>query len=459
MAKWRKLFLILSIPILSLILISIRSVLWHHTMYQSNGERGSCFSSEDVCTLLKYCGTNSRSRAFVEFEHCQLERLKGMVSSVHTVFSKRGHSSNGSDSSSSPPKPWDVDSHSTASTPKKDDGYTVESMYANTSQDLVFKPSLVIAHDVKAESTRDAKQFPVSTEREWSKFHNSRADTTEEVIHGKRSTKYTLAVMVLSAPSGRDRRQVIRETWMRGHGSHEAGAVIKFVVGTLGLHKSEAISLDSEQAEYSDLVLLHTLKDDYNNLTRKVLYTLVWADENLHFSYLLKCDDDTFVRVSLLLSELRRRKSADGLYWGYFTGRNKPLRMGKWAEHSWFLCDHFLPFAMGGGYVISSDLVHRVASNADGVQLYSNEDTSVGVWLAPYKAERKHDTRFNTEGTSRGCSNHHLVSHKQSPEEMRSKHRLLLATGVQCKREIHITNSYQYNWHVPPSECCRKRRL
>ena len=205
--------------------------------------------------------------------------------------------------------------------------------------------------------------------------------------------QYMLAVMVLSSPNenGKKRRQVIRETWKRAYEAADSPVTIRFVLGTAGLEESHVFSLESEHANYSDLLLLPSLKDGYQNLTLKVLNILVWADNHLHLSYLLKCDDDTYVRVGAIMSELRRRKSRKSLYWGYFSGKAKPLARGKWTENNWFLCDHFLPFAMGGGYIISSDLVHRVAMNAGGLQLYSNEDTSLGVWLSPYKAERKHD--------------------------------------------------------------------
>ena len=270
--------------------------------------------------------------------------------------------------------------------------------------------------------------------------------------------QYLLAVMVLSSPNenGKERRQVIRETWKRAYEAADSPVTIRFVLGTAGLEESQVLSLESEHANYSDLLMLPSLKDRYQNLTLKVLNILVWADNHLNFSYLLKCDDDTYVRVGAIISELKRRKSRKSLYWGYFSGQNKPFTKGKWAENKWFLCDHFLPFAMGGGYIISSDLVHRVAMNAGGLQLYSNEDTSLGVWLSPYEAERKHDMRFNTEGISRGCSDKHLVSHKQNAADMRKKyHSLLLSAGrVQCRGELLKSRAYEYNWHVPPSKCC-----
>ena len=216
----------------------------------------------------------------------------------------------------------------------------------------------------------------------------------------KKERQYLLAVMVLSTPNenGKIRRQVIRETWKKGFEAVESTVIIKFVLGTAGISKSQTFSLESEQANHNDLLLLGSLKDGYHSLTLKVLNMLVWADNHLRFSYLLKCDEDTYVRVEAIVSELNGRKSMESLYWGYFLGYSGPSVTGKFAEHNWFLCDRFLPYAMGGGYIISYNLVHIVARNAGDLQLYNNEDVSMGVWLSSYKIERKHDVRFNTYG-------------------------------------------------------------
>ena len=88
------------------------------------------------------------------------------------------------------------------------------------------------------------------------------------------------------------------------------------------------------------------------------------------------------------------------------------------------------------------------------LQVFKNEDTSVGTWLGPLKIHRVHDTRFDTEFRSRGCNNAYLVSHKQSVEDFRSKHYSLQAKGVLCENEVKHRVSYQYNWNVLPSKCC-----
>ncbi len=88
-------------------------------------------------------------------------------------------------------------------------------------------------------------------------------------------------------------------------------------------------------------------------------------------------------------------------------------------EKRWILCDRYLPYALGGGYVISHDLVTFVSKNSDILQLYSNEDVSLGVWLAPLILNRVHDIRFDTEFESRGCSNNYFITHKQAILDMK----------------------------------------
>jgi galactosylxylosylprotein 3-beta-galactosyltransferase len=54
-----------------------------------------------------------------------------------------------------------------------------------------------------------------------------------------------------------------------------------------------------------------------------------------------------------------------GLYWGYFAGDGEIQSQGRWKEDKWFLCDRYVPYALGGGYVISSSIVDYIANNVD----------------------------------------------------------------------------------------------
>lgn len=268
--------------------------------------------------------------------------------------------------------------------------------------------------------------------------------------------KYTLVVTVLTSLDGKERRDAIRQTWY-SNDEIKNEVLLKFVLGTMGMAEDYRGQLQKENEEYNDLLLLTDLVDSFTNLTRKVLSTFVWASKNVQFSYLLKCDDDTFVVLKTLLDELKQRTSTKLYYWGFFDGRSSVKKVGKYREMNWFLCDKYIPYALGGGYVLSSDVVKLIALSSPHLKLYVNEDVSVGSWLAPYDIERNHDVRFDTEYQSRGCNNAYIVTHKQPIHLMLEKYNTLLQTGKLCKKEVQYKPSYIYDWSKPPSECCKRQ--
>ncbi|XP_020832206.1 beta-1,3-galactosyltransferase 6 [Phascolarctos cinereus] len=278
---------------------------------------------------------------------------------------------------------------------------------------------------------------------------------------GQPAERAFLAVLVVSAPAGAERRSAVRGTWLAGAGRPGPLADVwaRFVVGTAGLEAAERRALEREQARHGDLLLLPHLRDAYENLTAKVLAMFAWLDEHVAFDFVLKADDDTFARLGALRDELRAREPERRrrLYWGFFSGRGRVQAGGRWREAAWLLCDHYLPYALGGGYVLSADLVRFVSRSRDVLQRWRSEDVSLGAWLAPLDVRREHDPRFDTEYRSRGCSNQYLVTHKQSPDDMRAKQRSLARDGRLCPQEVRLRLSYVYDWDVPPSQCCRRR--
>ncbi|KAK1340615.1 hypothetical protein QTO34_019186 [Cnephaeus nilssonii] len=186
---------------------------------------------------------------------------------------------------------------------------------------------------------------------------------------------------------------------------------------------------------------------------------LTWLDEHVAFEFVLKADDDSFVRLDAMLAELRSRDPARRrrLYWGFFSGRGRVKPGGRWREAAWQLCDYYLPYALGGGYVLSADLVHYLRLSREYLRAWHSEDVSMGAWLAPVDVQREHDPRFDTEYKSRGCSNQYLVTHKQSLEDMLEKHQTLAREGRLCKQEVQLRLSYVYDWSAPPSQCCQRK--
>lgn len=273
-----------------------------------------------------------------------------------------------------------------------------------------------------------------------------------ELLHSKEtiSAEVFLVILLLSSPKNFDQRDVVRTTWLN---NDLANVKSYFVVGTKDLHSEEVSKLNEENRLNQDLLLLSHVQDSYRSLTEKLVESLKWIDAKVKFSFLFKGDDDSFVRIELLLRELQNR-TPEGTYLGFFDGRARVKRTGQWAEPNWILCDRYLPHARGGGYILSTDLVHYIATNAALLQRFSSEDISVGAWLGPLNIHRIHDPRFDTEYVSRGCSNSYIVTHKQDAEMMRAKRRSLEVNRTLCEKEFRSKKSYIYNWKVLPSLCC-----
>ncbi|KAK3754003.1 hypothetical protein QZH41_007672 [Actinostola sp. cb2023] len=206
---------------------------------------------------------------------------------------------------------------------------------------------------------------------------NSKGQVFEQKIERSISKKRTfMFIMILTAPKGTEKRDAIRNTWLK---IDNVDFMAKFIIGGKSLTKSERHNLESENQNYKDIVIIPDLKDGYHELSNKVLHGFKWIDENIDCSYVFKADDDSFVRIDMIVSELEghSKSKTPNLYWGFFRGNANVKRRGKWAESKWVLCDHYLPYANGGGYVLSTTLVNFIARNWDLLQQYNSEDVSV----------------------------------------------------------------------------------
>lgn len=71
--------------------------------------------------------------------------------------------------------------------------------------------------------------------------------------------------------------------------------------------------------------------------------------QNVTAPYIMKCDDDTFIRVESILKQMDGVSLEQSLYMGNLNLRHRPLRTGKWAvtwEVQWLvvLCLYKLLF-------------------------------------------------------------------------------------------------------------------
>nr|XP_039265737.1 uncharacterized protein LOC120341315 [Styela clava] len=278
-----------------------------------------------------------------------------------------------------------------------------------------------------------------------------------------------LLVLIMTAPKSRDRRDAIRETWLKYSIQQHSKKSLAgqqdishyFVLGTAGLEQDQIEAIKEEQTQHNDLILLEGFVDAYEKLTEKLALMLMNVRDQINFKYVFKADDDTFARIDILYEELKKRHikfPTEKLYYGYFYGKGRVKKKGPWKETDWKLCDTYIPYARGGGYIISSNIVDYVANNFHLFQRYVSEDVSLGAWLAPLAVQRVHDKRFDTEYKTRGCSNAYIVSHKQSILDMKTKQKFLESHGKLCEKEFSNFPGYEYNWDVPPSQCCERTK-
>ncbi|KAK6175523.1 hypothetical protein SNE40_013971 [Patella caerulea] len=281
---------------------------------------------------------------------------------------------------------------------------------------------------------------------------NSKDSWQKSFLEPVKEFSAKLVVIIISGPNNTRQRDIIRETWLNDS-SIKSHIIWRFVIGVANMPKELRKYLDRESFIRHDLLLLEDHEESYQSLANKVLQSFSWVDHHVNFEFVLKVDDDSFVRLDKMINELKS-KPKEHLYWGFFDGRAHVKKRGKWSEPDWILCDRYLPYALGGGYVISSDLVHFIVSNGPILKKFNSEDVSVGAWLGPLDIQRIHDPRFDTEYVSRGCQNVYIITHKKSIIDMRELHKNLKTTGKLCSKERLIRKSYVYNWNVLPTGCC-----
>lgn len=219
----------------------------------------------------------------------------------------------------------------------------------------------------------------------------------------------------------------------------------RFLLGGFGISQEVFKQLRAENEKYGDIITLDDVANDYFSLTDRTITAFKHVIEhNYYFSYLLKCDDDSFVDILRIGTELHMRENHSPLFWGRFI-KFEVKTKGKFRETKWSTCEDYVPYCYGGGYILSHDLVSLLARNEPYLKRYRSEDVSVGAWLAPYNIERLHDPKFNT-GTSlrRACNRIFTIMHQVKQEEMYAYHKSLSSEGVLCGKEW--ISVYNYSW-------------
>ena len=182
-----------------------------------------------------------------------------------------------------------------------------------------------------------------------------------------------------------ERRNSVRNTW--GDKSIKSGQrnwERVFVIGkALSAEHSEEIR--QEAAFFEDILVLN-MTDSYKNLVIKILSEMLWSLIHVNPRFILKTDDDVYVRVPRLLSWLdnyaNNNYAGDKLYGGFVIGDGEVRRGEKRKNRVARDClakDFYPPYCTGAFYVLSTDILPSLFKAVERRPAFPVEDAYMGI--------------------------------------------------------------------------------
>jgi hypothetical protein len=233
-----------------------------------------------------------------------------------------------------------------------------------------------------------------------------------KIIHRRSNdtAENNAVILVLSHQGSFIKRQAIRETWAKGHSNvlfvvaqsdcaefqHDLAGSVTFVDengaevdynrqgnnnSTSRCDEVDHNFLRLEQQRYQDLLEI-PMKEKYARLPEKLLQAYHWVLRNVpNVEWIVKSDDDMFVRVNNLARYLKKYNSNVPMVIGEMIYHSKVNPVGKWAELEYH--HPYYPFWPKGsaGHVLSRIAAKYFSDMSETLHRYQGEDTSIGIWL------------------------------------------------------------------------------
>ncbi|GAA0152719.1 glycosyltransferase [Lithospermum erythrorhizon] len=231
-----------------------------------------------------------------------------------------------------------------------------------------------------------------------------------------------LFIGVFSTANNFKRRMAVRRTWMQYEVVRSGQVAVRFFVG---LHKNQMVNdeLWDEARTYGDIQLMPFI-DYYSIITWKTIAICIFGTEVVSSKFVMKTDDDAFVRVDEILTSLKSVNVTRGLLYGLINSDSHPHRD---PDSKWYISpeewseETYPPWAHGPGYVVSSDIAKAIYKNhkKGHLKMFKLEDVAMGIWIADMK-KKGLEVRYEKDERifNEGCKDGYVVAHYQSPREM-----------------------------------------
>ncbi|KAB2624624.1 beta-1,3-galactosyltransferase 19 [Pyrus ussuriensis x Pyrus communis] len=228
-----------------------------------------------------------------------------------------------------------------------------------------------------------------------------------------------LFIGILSAGNHFAERMAVRKSWMQHKLIKSSRVVARFFVALHG-RKEVNMELMKEVDYFGDIVIVPYM-DNYDLVVLKTVAICEYGVRTVPARYIMKCDDDTFIRVDAVLKEARKVRGYRSFYIGNMNYHHKPLRHGKWAvTYEEWPEEDYPPYANGPGYIISSDIAKSLVSEFEKhkLRLFKMEDVSMGMWVEQFNKSKPVEYVHSWKFCQFGCINDYYTAHYQSPRQM-----------------------------------------
>ncbi|XP_062168878.1 hydroxyproline O-galactosyltransferase GALT6 [Alnus glutinosa] len=228
-----------------------------------------------------------------------------------------------------------------------------------------------------------------------------------------------LFIGILSAGNHFAERMAVRKSWMQHKLIKSSNVVARFFVA-LHARKEVNVELKKEAEFFGDIVIVPYI-DNYDLVVLKTVAICEYGVRTASSKYIMKCDDDTFVRVDAVFDEAKKVPKGRSLYIGNINYYHKPLRFGKWAvTYEEWPEEDYPPYANGPGYILSSDVAHFIVSEFEKhkLRLFKMEDVSMGMWVEQFNSSKPVEYVHSLNFCQFGCIEDYYTAHYQSPRQM-----------------------------------------
>ncbi|EOA39841.1 hypothetical protein CARUB_v10008510mg [Capsella rubella] len=228
-----------------------------------------------------------------------------------------------------------------------------------------------------------------------------------------------LFIGILSAGNHFAERMAVRKSWMQQKLVRSSKVVARFFVA---LHSRKEVNVDlKKEAEYFGDIVIVPYMDHYDLVVLKTVAICEYGVNTVAAKYVMKCDDDTFVRVDAVIQEAENVKGRESLYIGNINFYHKPLRTGKWAvTYEEWPEEYYPPYANGPGYILSYDIAKFIVDDFEQkrLRLFKMEDVSMGMWVEKFNETRPVAVVHSLKFCQFGCIEDYFTAHYQSPRQM-----------------------------------------